>query len=139
MFSYIFKITGLAELIKKAKSETSSEPKEETVDGAAFNSDPFQEAMKKTKARLNLAMHGCLGRKRPPVLNIVLLVALLGVCIYIEAHLLAVLCGLLLVIALLSYVTIQKWIDIVGNDVHASPTDAESDAGSKEGPIPQAS
>lgn len=75
----------------------------------------------KLRAKINLAAFGCLGRKRPPVLSLVMLIVLLGAAVWVELHLLAVFLGIAIVLSLISYVTIQKWIDIVGDD-HDHPS-----------------
>lgn len=92
---------------------------------------PADAEQERLNAKLGLAAHGCLGRKHPPLTGIVILTALLIGALYVEMHLFAFFVGIALVLSLISYVTIQRWIDIVGDysqPDESSPIDASPDA-----------
>jgi hypothetical protein len=61
--------------------------------------------------------------RRPSVLTTLLLTVLFAGAVYVELHLLAIFLGLALVCCLISYVTIQNWIDIAERDVDHQPND----------------
>lgn len=74
------------------------------------------------EARDGLDKLGCLGRKRAPLTTVIILTALLIGALYVEMHFFAVFAGIALILALMSYFTIQRWIDIVGhNDLSDKP------------------
>lgn len=61
--------------------------------------------------------------RRPSVLTTLLLMVLFAGAVYVELHLLAIFLGLALVCCLISYVTIQNWIDIAEQDVDHKKAD----------------
>lgn len=95
--------------------------KKETADPEV--SPEAAAAAEKLNAKIKLTAAGCMGRKRPPVLGLIILTALLVGALYVELHLMAFFIALALVLSLVSYVTIQKWIDIVGDDHQKPPVD----------------
>lgn len=76
----------------------------------------------KLNAKINLGVTGNAGRTSPSIVTPLLLLVLLAGAVYVELHLLALFLGLALVCALISYVTVQQWIDLAGGD-HTPPSD----------------
>jgi len=72
---------------------------------------------RRAKAKINLAMANHADAKSPKLFFTVVLAMLFAGAVYVELHLLALFLGIALVCCLISYVTIQNWIDIAGEDI----------------------
>lgn len=72
---------------------------------------------RRANAKINLALANHADAKSPKLFTTLLLTILFAGAVYVELHLLALFLGLALVCCLISYITIQNWIDIAGEDV----------------------